>query len=418
MEPTERAQFLDDAVSGLAEDDRVICVRIALFCELFQGKPWDLKTLEKAGGVEGVGVLFMEETFSADKAPAENRYHQKAVRSVLNTLLPEPGSKIKGRMRSDRDLMDVSGYADRPDDFQALVRILDEKTHLITPTDPEGLGAEEGGVKKPSVGRFYQLTHDYLVPSIREWLTRKQRETRGAGPSFDWPIVLRSGTPSPRTATCRRSGVGEHLAADEEERLDRTAEDDDAEGGTSQKTECARLGSSPFWSRIDRAVYYSAGLVQQLRNAEIAKVPQIVQSMRYLHLWIDPSLRKTLRSKTEGSDQKLKASLALLDGGDPSQITFLEKRLHAASSAELPVVRNALRPYRDRLAPQFWSLLISAKPDDPWLLPAASALADYDASSPRWESVGGKVAQALVSVNSIELGDWLKSLSKVRRQAE
>ena len=29
-----------------------------------------------------------------------------------------------------------------------------------------------------SGGRYYQLTHDYLVPSLREWLTRKQRETR------------------------------------------------------------------------------------------------------------------------------------------------------------------------------------------------------------------------------------------------
>jgi eukaryotic-like serine/threonine-protein kinase len=26
--------------------------------------------------------------------------------------------------------------------------------------------------------RYYQLTHDYLVPSLREWLTRKQKETR------------------------------------------------------------------------------------------------------------------------------------------------------------------------------------------------------------------------------------------------
>jgi hypothetical protein len=25
---------------------------------------------------------------------------------------------------------------------------------------------------------YYQLTHDYLVPSLREWLTRKQKETR------------------------------------------------------------------------------------------------------------------------------------------------------------------------------------------------------------------------------------------------
>ena len=30
----------------------------------------------------------------------------------------------------------------------------------------------------PSSFRYYQLTHDYLVHSIREWLTRKQKETR------------------------------------------------------------------------------------------------------------------------------------------------------------------------------------------------------------------------------------------------
>src|SRR5205823_12311342 len=29
-----------------------------------------------------------------------------------------------------------------------------------------------------SVARFYQLTHDYLVPALRQWLSRKQRETR------------------------------------------------------------------------------------------------------------------------------------------------------------------------------------------------------------------------------------------------
>ena len=26
--------------------------------------------------------------------------------------------------------------------------------------------------------KYYQLTHDYLVPSLRDWLTRKQKETR------------------------------------------------------------------------------------------------------------------------------------------------------------------------------------------------------------------------------------------------
>ena len=30
----------------------------------------------------------------------------------------------------------------------------------------------------PSSFRYYQLTHDYLVHSLRDWLTRKQKETR------------------------------------------------------------------------------------------------------------------------------------------------------------------------------------------------------------------------------------------------
>ena len=78
--------------------------------------------------------------------------------------------------------------------------------------------------------------------------------------------------------------------------------------------------------------FYAAGLVEQLRNAEIARVPQIVHLMRFIHFWIDPGLKRTLTSGSEGSDQKLKASLALLvDGGDRSQLPFLEKCLHAAS---------------------------------------------------------------------------------------
>ena len=114
------------------------------------------------------------------------------------------------------------GTPHRPDDFQALVRILDEKTHLITPTDPEGLGAEEGGVKEPSVGRFYQLTHDYLVPSIREWLTRKQRETRRG--RAELRLADRSAIWAAKPENRHLPsvlGVGEHPAADEEEGLDR-----------------------------------------------------------------------------------------------------------------------------------------------------------------------------------------------------
>ena len=43
---------------------------------------------------------------------------------------------------------------------------------------PQPDGSDSSFILHPSSLRYYQLTHDYLVPSLRDWLTRKQRETR------------------------------------------------------------------------------------------------------------------------------------------------------------------------------------------------------------------------------------------------
>ena len=125
-------------MSGLAQEGKVVCVRLALFAEMMKGKAWTPATLKEVGGAEGVGVTFLEETFSAATAPPEHRYHQKAARAVLKALLPESGTDIKGHMRSQAELLAASGYAGRPRDFDDLIRILDGEIRLITPTDPEG----------------------------------------------------------------------------------------------------------------------------------------------------------------------------------------------------------------------------------------------------------------------------------------
>jgi hypothetical protein len=168
--------FLDRAIGELAQDGKVVSVRLALFAEMVKGKPWTPATLADVGGTEGVGVTFLEGTFSSPQANPKHQVHQKAARAVLKVLLPQTGTEIKGQMRSEQDLRDVSGYADRPRDFHDLLHILDIELRLITPTDPEG-SSPEGQLTIPS-GRYYQLTHDYLVHSLRNWLTRKQRETR------------------------------------------------------------------------------------------------------------------------------------------------------------------------------------------------------------------------------------------------
>ncbi len=169
----EQEGFLKRAVSGLAEEGKVVCVRLALFAEMVKGKPWTPATLADVGGTEGVGVTFLEETFSASTASPEHRLHQEAARGVLKALLPASGTDIKGATRSFDELLAASGYSRRPDEFDDLVHILDGEIRLITPTDAAGIEIEDARPTK----KYYQLTHDYLVPSLRAWLTQKQKES-------------------------------------------------------------------------------------------------------------------------------------------------------------------------------------------------------------------------------------------------
>src|SRR5262249_58181922 len=55
--------FLDQAVTGLAQEGKVISVRLALFAEMVKGKPWTPATLKEVGGTEGVGLTFLAKTF-------------------------------------------------------------------------------------------------------------------------------------------------------------------------------------------------------------------------------------------------------------------------------------------------------------------------------------------------------------------
>src|SRR5262249_22954812 len=114
--------------------------------------------------------------------------------------LPESGAEIRGQRRSCAELLEASGYSSRPNDFDELIRILDREVRLIMPADPEAdkdtrrqgdkespepsdtVGASAASVSLSpclpvSLSRSYQLTHDYLVPVLRAWLTRRQKET-------------------------------------------------------------------------------------------------------------------------------------------------------------------------------------------------------------------------------------------------
>ena len=192
----EQKAFLTQAINELSENDKVTPVRLALLSEVIKARPWTVSTLRKIGGTAGVGVTFLEENFISDNAPADYRIHQKAAFAILCELLPQPGTNLKGHMRSYDELLAASGYIERPKEFQSLLRAMDTELHVITRTHPEGRGDElsrslSGAHSKSSSESqeqsrsgsivssvYYQLAHDYLVPAIREWQSRLQKATR------------------------------------------------------------------------------------------------------------------------------------------------------------------------------------------------------------------------------------------------
>ncbi len=172
----EQALFLDEAIDGLARDDKIVPVRLALFAEMVKSKPWTPATLKRVGGAEGLGVTFLEETFSSAHADPRHSPHQDAVQAVLKALLPESVADIKGKLCPEAVLREVSGYAARPREFEELMHILVGELRLISLADPEGLSGDGSTADRPGEPS-YQLTHDYLIRSVREWLDRKGRAT-------------------------------------------------------------------------------------------------------------------------------------------------------------------------------------------------------------------------------------------------
>lgn len=387
--PGEEARaFIHSAATGLAEDGKVVSVRLALFAEMVKDKPWVPATLEEVGGTEGIGVNFLEETFSSRKANPEHRLHQHAARQILKSLLPEVGTDIKGHMRSHAELLSASEYQDRPGDFRDLLRILDGALRLITPADPEGVRSGSGS--DPS-SKFYQLTHDYLVPSLREWLTRKQKETR-------------RGRAELRLA---------ELAA-----LWNTRRENRRLPGWKDYRKIRRYTSRRDWTKPQRrmmreaARYHAQALVRRVVEAALVDMLKIVGRVRTLRKWVEPLLLAEQRAAAEQGPAKLHLALALLTV-DENQLDYLYERLLQATPEQFPVLRDVLEEHRGPLIDRLWSDARSSG-DAERRLRAAAALAAYDPASSVWTAIREDTAQALTRVKPEFLGDWKDALRPVR----
>jgi eukaryotic-like serine/threonine-protein kinase len=422
-EPTpEQGRFLDEAVAGLAADGKVIPVRLSLFAEMTRGKPWTSANLRALGGAEGIGVLFLEESLGPRAAHPEQRLRHEAARAVLRALLPRQGTDIKGAMRSRDELLAAAGCA--PAEFDALLHILDADLRLITPTDPEGEEeASRHHGSQPTHPRYYQLTHDYLVPALREWLARRQRETRRG--RAELCLAERAALWTARPERRHLPSGPEWLRillftrgkdwTPEQARMMRAAN----RRYSLRLVMTAALAGLCLWgAREGHGYLRAATLISVLKAADTADTPETIRELGGYRRWADPMLRRMAREAPPDSRDRLHAGLALLPS-EPGQVAYLTGRVVRARPREVIVIRDALRPYRADAAPRLWEVLDAEAATPGERFNAGLALADLDPPDTpelvaRWRRHAAFLADRSLSAARADPGSYAVMVEALR----
>jgi formylglycine-generating enzyme required for sulfatase activity len=380
----EQRAFLDEVVAGLTRDGKVIPVRLSLFAEMMKGRPWTPVSLRAVGGTEGVGLTFLQETFSSPAARPDRRVAEPAARGLLAALLPEPGSAIKGRVRSRAELLAASGLAAHPHRFERLLDLLDHDLRIITPAEAPG-----GPPDAPADGQFYQLTHDYLVRPLRDWLTQKKRETwRGRAElgleerTAQWTRTPQDRfLPSPFEYATIMFGVPHRKWNPEQRSMLRSAT---RLYGTWAGGALVLLGLLGAWTWEVHGIDQGARLVEVIRRAEPEQLKTVLkEDLPRYRRWANRGLHALADRPATPPDQRLRASLALVDVDD-RQVDYLSRRLPDCPPEDFELVRDGLRKYADRCTPSLWEALHDPHRPAGQRFQAGMALADYAPDAPEW----------------------------------
>ncbi|MBC8289187.1 MAG: SUMF1/EgtB/PvdO family nonheme iron enzyme, partial [Planctomycetes bacterium] len=361
--------------------------------------------------------------------------HQQAAREVLKALLPEVGSDIKGHMRSHSELLEASGYQTRPGDCNDLLRILDGELRLITPTDPEGFQTESGS--DPG-SKFYQLTHDYLVPSLRDWLTRKQQETRKGRAALKlaeraalWnakpenrhlPSLLEWGSirtltekqkwTEPQRKMMGKAGRVHGLRS----ALVMAALIAVVLGGVTIRNAVERNQQQlADQKESERKSAEATRIVNALVSADTSQVSNIIKK-ELINFRQDAKddLKQAFEESPADSNAKLHAALAMLPD-DKSVLPFLKDRLLTVTPMQFGHVRDLLDDDKSELVASYWETAKTGETPEV-RFQAACALATFDSDNEDWEVEDFQtfVAGHLVGVRPSELLPWTKALSPVK----
>ena len=272
-------------------------------------------------------------------------------------------------------------------------------------------------------------THDYMVHSLRDWLTRKQKETRRGRAE----IRL-----AERAAAWNAKQENRHLPAwwewanirlftrkrswtPPQRKMMRTA---------GRYYVVRSLVIAAFLTLLGWGTYEAHGTLQahalrdRLLDANTTDVPTIVKDMAPYRRWLDPLLcdAHAQAEKEDNRRKQLHTSLALLPV-DATQVDYLYGRLLDAEPPEVPVIRDFLAANKSDLVNRLWGGV--EKPEkgkEQQRLRAACALASYDVpdnplGTARWQRASTIIADELLAAvekNPSHYATLLEQLRPVR----
>ena len=417
-------EFLQEAIEALARDGSISPVRLSLFAEMMKQDAWDPATLRRLGGAEGLGVAFLDRCFSRADAPAPQRAHESAARGVLKALLPDSPISIRGHHRTAAELADAAACDLRSQRFAELLEILDHKLKLITPVVKDATpGGELGDVDGPaSQDGQYQLTHDFMVEPIRQWVWQGQRRTA--------------------------SGRAE-LCLAERYSLWKTKPESRQLPGFLEWAKIRLLTSSKTWSHAQRRMMRQAGMRCLGRTLVVCLIAAIVALIAWdasgriraqsalsavlradaedllasirdtdgWERWTSPLLRAHLESAETGPQDALRLRLALLRD-DAEQTEALCQEALAADAAELRAICDVFSHYadaamRDRIEEHMWPELEDVEQESGRRFRAACVLAAITPESSRWIDHSDEIVDWLVDRPIVDVAPWLHVLQPI-----
>lgn len=173
----DQKQFLHQVVDGLTEGGVVTPAYLGHFVRLARKLSWMPNTISQMGGLGGGGGIMaavMESVFDDPDGNPHFTRHATAARALVGKLLPPDGRRAQHVRRDRRELQEACGYHDRPDDFDALVQILDEDLRLLCMVPP----AENDATCS------YRLGIDFGLAGLRRWINRKPEASTKARAGF------------------------------------------------------------------------------------------------------------------------------------------------------------------------------------------------------------------------------------------